>query len=308
MGWVAVCLVSAGVASAQTDTGSGCEEAPEECGRRAFDAGVQAFQEADYVTALDRFREAFRYKPHPAVALNLALAESKNGMLIEALKRFDDILSHPEASDRLKEAAQRERQTVEGNLAVLVLEVEGTGRLVATVDGVEMAGSPPTARLNPGTHGVLVVEDDRILLERTVTLATGERLRIAVQRSSEVQVVVPPGGSDSPPRRVDPAWFYASAGLTLGFGALSVWSGLDTRSAFDDYERDLPTLPQDEINRRVDDGHSKEMRTNVLLGVTTLAGVGTAVLGIWVVDWKAPGMEGGDVAVTPGGLRVRGSF
>jgi hypothetical protein len=286
-------------------------ETPEECGRRAFDAGVQAFQEADYVVALDRFREAFRYKPHPAVALNLALAESRNGMLLEALKRFDDVLSHPEASERLKETAQRERQTVEGNLAVLVLEVEGTGSISATIDGVEMVGSPPTARLNPGTHRVLVVEDGRILLERTVTVATGERLRIAVQKSSEVQVVVPPGRPDPPPKktRVDPAWFYASAGLTLGFGALSLWSGLDTQSAFDDYERDLPTLPQDEIDRRVDDGHSKETRTNVLLGVTTLAAAGTAVLGIWIVDWGgSAGSEAGNVAVTPGGLLVRGSF
>lgn len=292
------------------EAGAACAETPEECGRQAFDAGVRAYQEANYVVALDRFREAFRYKPHPAVGLNLALAESKNGMLLEALKRFDDVLSHPEASDRLKETAQQERQTVERNLAVLVLEVEGPGKISATVDEVVMAGSPPTARLNPGTHRVLVVDGDRVLLERTVTMAEGERLRIAVQRASEVKVEVPLR-PDPPPKKpgVDPAWFYASAGLTLGFGVLSLWSGLDTQSAFDDYERDLPTLPQDEIDRRVDAGHAKETRTNVLFGVTTLAAAGTAVLGIWVVDWEGDvGSEAGNVAVTPGGLLVRGSF
>lgn len=311
-GFAIMGLLSVGFpAHAEAETGAACVETPEECGRQAFDAGVQAYQRADYVIALDRFREAFRYKPHPAVALNLALAESKNGMLLEALKRFDDVLAHPDASDPLKETARQERQTVEGNVAVLVLEVDGLGSISATVDDVVMEGSPPTARLNPGTHRVLVVDDDRVLLERTVTLAQGERLRIAVQRSSEVKVVVPPVRPDPPPKQrgVDPTWFYASAGLTLGFGVLSLWSGLDTQSAFDDYERDLPTLPQDEIDRRVDAGHSKETRTNVLLGVTTLAAAGTAVLGIWVVDWEGGGAsEAGNVAVTPGGLLVRGSF
>ena len=286
-----------------------CTDTPDECGRKAFEAGVQAFQAEDFPTALKRFRDAYRYKPHPAVALNLALAESRNGMLVEALARFDEVIGHAEASDRLKQTARQEREVVEGNVAVLVLEVEATGSLRATVDGKPMTGSPPTAKLNPGLHRIVVKEGDRTLLERTVTLALRERLRIAVQRASEVQVVAPPGVAPPPPRQgVEPAWFYTSAGLTVALGALTLWSGLDTRSAYDSYERDLPRLPQDEINQRVDDGNAKELRTNVLIGTTALAVAGTAVLGVWFVDWGGSPSEGARVGLTPSGLHVRGTF
>lgn len=297
------------IASADTE----CSESPEECGRVAFDAGVKAYQEGDYPTALQQFREAFKYKPHPAVGLNLALAESKNGMLLEAIARFDEVIAHPEASDKLREAAKRERDTVEGNLAVLMLDVTSGGNVSATVDGAPMLGNPPSVRLNPGTHHMRVTEGDQVLLERNVSLGLGERLRIAVQRSSEVKVVVPPKPKPRPKPKpksgVDPVWLYASAGTTVALGALTLWSGLDTRSDYNNFKRDLPTLPQDEINRRVDDGNGKETRTNVLLGVTTLAAAGTAVLGIWFVDWDdAPASEQGNVAITPGGVLVRGSW
>lgn len=85
---------------------------------------------------------------------------------------------------------------------------------------------------------------------------------------------------------------------------VTTWSALDTQSAFDDYERDLPQLSQAEVNRRVDEGHGKEQRTNILIGATALAGVGTVVLGWWFTDW------GGDaeVAVGPRGVALRGRF
>ncbi len=316
--WVAtactvILVASAGPAKADpVDDGSdlnACEKPPDECGREAFEAGVRAFQAEDFSTALRQFRDAYRYKPHPAVALNLALAESRMGMLVESLARFDEVIAHAESSDRLKETARRERETVEGNVAILVLEVEATGNLRATVDGEPMTGSPPTAKLNPGLHRIVVKEGDRVLLERTVTMAQRERLRIAVQRASEVQVVVPPEVPPPPPARgVDPAWLYASGGLTVVLGALTVWSGLDTRSAYDNYERDLPRLPQNEINQRVDDGNAKELRTNVLIGTTALAAAGTAVLGVWFVDWGGSPSDGGRVGLSPSGLHVRGSF
>lgn len=289
-----------------------CGEDTDQCAREAFDAGVKAFQAEDYETALAYFRKAFAYRPHPAIGLNLALAEAKTGLLLEAVERFDEVIAHPEASEKLKDNARRERELVAGSLAVLMLDLETNGSATATVDGEPMAGDPPTARLNPGLHHIRVTEGSKVLLDRKVNLSRGERLRIAVQRASEVKVVVPDDPKPKPPPEpegLDPVWFYASAGVTVALGAATIWSGLDTQSAYDDYERDLPTLPQDEIDRRVDEGNGKETRTNVLLGLTTVAAAGSAVLGVWLVDWSGgKASEPGNVAVTPGGVLVRGRF
>ena len=308
-GLAALSTTCADLARAQED----CGQDADKCARDAFSAGVKAFQDADYELALVHFRKAFEYRPHPAIGLNLALAEAKTGKLLEAIKRFDEVIAHPEASKKLKADAQREREQVVGALAVLTLDLEGNG-VTATVDGEPMSGKPPTARLNPGLHELRVMEGDKVLVDRKVNLSRGERLRIAVQRSSEVNLVVQDKPKPKPKPKPEssglaPVWFYASAGATVALGAATIWSGLDTQRSFDDYEQDLPTLDQDEIDHRVEAGNGKETRTNVLLGITAVAAVGTTALGVWLVDWKGDETpEKGNVAITPGGVLVSGSF
>ena len=86
----------------------------------------------------------------------------------------------------------------------------------------------------------------------------------------------------------------------------TVWSGLDTRSAFSDYERDLPTLTQAEADARVSNGHSRELRTNLLLTGSLLCGAGSAVLGIWFVDFGA--QKHARVGVAPNAVTLSGRF
>ncbi|MFW5738906.1 MAG: hypothetical protein ACOC1F_00925 [Myxococcota bacterium] len=308
---VCLCLVVPAIPAIAIAEEPDCEKEPDKCARAAFEEGVKAYQEGAYTTALAHFRRAYEYRPHPAIALNLGLAEAKTGMLLEAIDRFDQIIAHPDASDKLRESAKREKELVQGSLAVLTLDVAGDNEVTATVDGEPMQGNPPVARLNPGLRHVRVIQGSQVLLDRKVILSLGERLRIAVQRSSEVKLVVPQKPKPKPKPThsgMDPIWFYGAAGASVALGAATIWSGLDTKSAYDEYERDLPTLPQEEINRRVDEGNGKETRTNVLLGLTTVAAAGTAVLGVWFVDWSDADAEPGNVALTPGGVLVRGRF
>lgn len=288
-----------------------CDEQPDLCGKLAFDAGVKAYQAGEFKDALALFIKAYGFKKHPAVALNLALAEAKNGLYLEATERLGAIESDPQASDTLKQSARSERDQAERGISIITLDITGQGSVTAEIDGTPMTGSPPSSRLNPGRHAVKVTDSGRVLVDRTVELQPGERLRIAVERANEVKVVVPPRPDPKPVPRsgLDPAWFYASAGVTVALGAVTLWSGLDANSAYNSYERDLPTLNQDQINRRVDEGNGKETRTNVLIAVTSLAAVGTTALGVFAVDWGGDSTKGqGTVAVTPGGLAVAGSF
>jgi hypothetical protein len=94
-------------------------------------------------------------------------------------------------------------------------------------------------------------------------------------------------------------------------GALTVWSGLDVQSAYDDYREDLRELSQAQADRRVDEGHGRELRTNLLLGATVLGAAGTAVLGLVFVDWSGSGAvapPSTGLSLTPFGAAASGRF
>jgi hypothetical protein len=200
---------------------------------------------------------------------------------------------------------------------------------------VELDGAPVTLEvgqelvLDPGSHHVKVVSNSSVVLDQELDLSPGERVELRVgERSRRIDVVVvsdPPGAKPKPPkpeqsppkppkpkpvptatRPLPPAWFYGGVGATVVVTGLAVWSGVDTLSALDDYERDLPQLTQPQADARVREGHARELRTNLLIGGSVLCGVGTAALGLWFVDFS--GQQRTRVAVSPTGLAVSGSF
>ena len=74
----------------------------------------------------------------------------------------------------------------------------------------------------------------------------------------------------------------AGAAVTVVLGGITIWSGLDTLSARDDF-MSKPT------RAGYDDGVAREHRTNWLLGATTVAGVATVAIGVLsAVDERRP--------------------
>ncbi|HMJ11099.1 MAG TPA: hypothetical protein VK524_06805 [Polyangiaceae bacterium] len=75
-----------------------------------------------------------------------------------------------------------------------------------------------------------------------------------------------------------PPWvFVTGAVVTVGLGAVTVWSGLDVIKAHDDYEGR-------ETEQAYQEGRDKEKRTNILIGATAAAGVATTVIAIFT-NW-----------------------
>jgi hypothetical protein len=102
---------------------------------------------------------------------------------------------------------------------------------------------------------------------------------------------------------LSPTWFFVGGGVTAVLLGVTVWSGLDTNKARDEFDQN-PT--QDGL----DSGRSKQTRTNVLLVGTALAGVTTATLGLFFTNWKSTKKQQSDTALGlgPGFVNVRGSF
>ncbi len=103
-------------------------------------------------------------------------------------------------------------------------------------------------------------------------------------------------GLSRPSSGLPPWMFVTGAVVTVGLGAVTVWSGLDVLSAHDDYKGDKRT------EQTYQDGRDKEKRTNVLIGATAAAGVATAVLAIFT-DWG--GSTSSTAAQNPHRLRTQ---
>lgn len=293
---------------------------PTACGRFHFDAGTSAFERGDFAGALASFRAALAQRPHPVIRFNLALALSRLGRPTAALVELGSVLRDPESDAPLKERAERERRSAEQAQARVAFKLADPARESVELDG---AGVDLSAQqellLDPGSHAVRVISNSSIVLDQELELGPGERVELRVgQRSRRIDVVVVPEtattravvadqpSASGPRATLPPGWFYAGLGATAVLSGLTLWSGLDTRRAYSDYQRDLPVLTQSEADARVSDGHARELRTNLLLTGSLLCGAGSAVLGVWFVDFS--GAPRTALGFAPGRVSLSGSF
>lgn len=288
------------------------------CGRRHFEAGTRAFEAADYQLAEDEFRLAMAQRPHAVIRFNLALSLARLRRPTAAIEQLR-LVETDEAADReLRGRAESERKSAEQALARVTLRLSDPSRERIELDGAEVKLAPGAELLvDPGPHQLRVISGGSIVLEQELDLTAGERVELRVgERSRRIDVVVVPplapapsaAPKESPPpkRGVSPAWFYAGAGATALLTGLTVWSALDTKRAFDDYEHDLPDLSHAEADERVSDGHARELRTNLLLAGSLVCAAGTAVLGIWVVDFGGGKQTG--LLLSPQRVALSGNF
>jgi hypothetical protein len=96
---------------------------------------------------------------------------------------------------------------------------------------------------------------------------------------------------------------FVGAGATVVLGGLTIWSGLDTQAAREDYD-------QNPTPEGLDEGRGKQRRTNLLLGVTAAVGVATGVIALWFTEWKPSKQSHADVLLQlgPTSIAVYGSF
>lgn len=290
------------------------------CGRLHFEKGTQLFQRADFAAAAAEFQAALAQRAHPVIRFNLALSLARLGRARAALEQLRLVRADPTTDKQLRERAEREQRRSEQTLARVMIRLADPGRERVELDGVPIAVPvPDELALDPGNHRVRVVSGNAVVLDQELDLAPGERVELHVgERSRRIDVVVvsdapaSPAGGPRPAhpgharQGLSPAWFYSGLGTTAALAGLAVWSGLDTRNAFDHYQRDLPRLTQAEADERVRDGHNRELRTNLLLAGSLVCAASSAVLGLWLVDFS--GRQQAAVGLSLGGVALAGRF
>jgi len=135
-----------------------------------------------------------------------------------------------------------------------------------------------------------------------ITAKPGDRIEWKLDEPTEATptppppVVVPPPQQPPKEQPVQPAStkplgplvFFIGAGLTVVAGAATIVSGIDTENSPGADAVRTQCAGQGESCQAYQDGRSKQLRTNILLGTTIGLGVVTGVVGVFFTQWSHP--------------------
>jgi len=279
---------------------------------RAFSEGQTALLDGNFELAAQSFELANSLIPSREALRSAARARMLAGQLARAathaetlLARYaDDPASSSLAGDILKDAKPRLGR----------IHVSCTSACSLAVDGRALgvpAAETHLFYLNPGRQLVEATFEAGPSTSRAIAPKAGEEINVRLERPPAPKADRMPTPTPAPsrgpevaePRRGLPRTvFVIGVGVTAALAGITIWSGLDTLSARDAYVMH-PTDPG------WDDGRAKQLRTNLLIGGTAAAGIGTALIGIFWTNWH-PGQPTVAMSPTTDGftLAVSGRF
>lgn len=250
----------------------------------AFREGQAAQLAGDYARAAEMFELADDTAPSGAALRSAIRNRQAAGHNARAASlAAEAILRYPEDAET-RALADQTIAALAPTLGHLVIRCEPA--CTASVDGRaahEHASALVELYVDPGAHSVVASWAGRDPVSESVEVAPGateERSmtapEVAVAEPEPVDEPEPvtqpaPVTEPAPSSGVSPIVFGSLVGLTLISGGVLIWSGIDVMQARDAYVL-APT------RAGYDDGVSRELRTNVLIGVTAALGLGSLIV------------------------------
>jgi hypothetical protein len=282
----------------------------------AFDRGRDAYKASRYAEAAEQFERADSNAPS-STALELAIkARDKAGDLDRAatlaLLAVELYASEVQSEDTgLGKLAPPLLERARSELYELYVQCNEPCQLV---DGKKLVhGAPVTQRaifLSAGQHELVAGFGEGRTEAKSVTATAGASSEIsfeappaptepvaepAIEEPTDVNEkpddVLPKSGGWSP------VVFFVGAGLTAAAGGVTVWSGLDTQN--NPGPERVKRECADENCELYKEGRSKQLRTNVLIGVTGGLAVASGLVGALAVDWGGGGAGPTDARARP---------
>ncbi len=151
--------------------------------------------------------------------------------------------------------------------------------------------------LNPTASNKSAVQARVEVLRQAVARQIEEDARDAELARAEAEAVAavnaappstPPAETTAPGRRrLPPAVTFVGAGLTAALVGVTIWSGLNTNKARDQYEdySQMPRATARESKGLYEDGLKRQTRTNALAISAGVVGVATGVIAAFFTDW-----------------------
>ncbi len=253
----------------------------------AYDQGTSAYLAERYELAAHWFERAYRLVPTSTALLQAVRAHDKAGNSIRAANLALLLLDRYPTDSRAEKPAK-----------TIIEAVRPTAVLVKAGCAKECTLELDGALIQHDTFFVSAgVEHSLKAAYETGETSTMVRGEPGTAKTIELAAPLPP-----PPPPI-PRWtFFTSLGTTVALGAVTIWSGLDAKNGVTQYEAAARTAnspginaggsptPAEEAQALLEDGRSKERRTNILIGVTAGMAATTAVLGVFT-NWKKESRE-----------------
>lgn len=268
----------------------------------AYDRGSAFYLNGDYARAAQWFETAYRLAPAAPALVQALRAQMRTGHAIRTANLALRLRGlHGDDADA---RALADQVIAENEADFVRLEVDCEGCQLE-IEG--RLWSYPAAFLAPSTEHRVTVTLDDAREEHTIRGAPGQQVTLGAPRAgagAEAERDGPPpptgGGGDG----LSPWVFGIGLAVTAASGGLLIWSGVDTLAGVDAYE-ESPT-PEG-----FSDGQDRELRTNVLIGITAGLGLLTVVFAL-LTDWDGdpPPATTGGAWVEPDGAGgwVRAAF
>jgi hypothetical protein len=157
--------------------------------RALFERGLGHHDHGEVDLAIAAFEAAWALSQRPSVLLNLGLEYQRAGRLLDALDTLGRFLALPSVPSRQRRVATQAADAVRALLAELTLTAVPPEASVTVDDRAVPLATP--LRLLAGTHTVTASAASREGVQRTITLAPGERLSLVLS--------LPPSAPPPPP-------------------------------------------------------------------------------------------------------------
>lgn len=305
-----VLLLSAGAAAAQTDKA---------LAKEAYDRGVQASARGDSRRAAEEFARADALAPSP-VALQAAL---------DAAVDADDALLGAELLERSKRTTPTAALAASIDAATKKLGGRAGHVKVTCPSGARCTSRIDGATFDPGKGiwirtgpHVLDVGVDGSNDTRTVEVHAGESLEVVPARANAPAVapVATPSREGSSARAVSganatsaappsseprekplrPVVFFVGAGVTVVLAGAATFYGLRAKSKHDDFVgAQCDVVATSPCQRLKDDGESAQSIANIGFAATAVAGVATALIGVFFTEWAGAARTGRAPVLVP---------
>jgi len=308
----ALCLLFSAVAAAEGADPQSVSVGDREKAADAYDQGTSAYLSERYELAAHWFERAYRLVPTSTALLQAVRAHHKAGNSIRAANLALQLRDGYPSDARSKQVANVVIATAKPMNVLVKAECEEECTL--EIDGALI--QHPTFFVTPDVEHALKAAFDGGETSIFVQGAAGDIKAVTLDAPA------PPA---APPV---PRWaFFSSLGATVALGAVTVWSGIDANNGVSAYESAARTAnspgingggsptPQEQAQSLLEEGRSKERRTNILIGVTATMAATTAVLGVFT-NWKGESREAASKRIEPaigvstngGALTIKGRF